>query len=270
MRSNLVIVRCGAASRHNSWTGTGNRSWDLAVCPYEPVPAGLEDIRSPHDIAKPKYAGLFDYLGTDRFWRNYEYVWCPDDDLEASPAAIDAMFERCRQTDAGLAAPSLTQDSYYSHVITLANANFAYRQTTFVEMMMPCFRVDALGDLLPSFEGGTGLQWGIDFCWARRLDYRGIYIFDDAPVRHGRPVGDVRSRGEGARARRAMLTLLAECDASVLKLSLSGRLRDGTELDRFDPRFMQNYIEGYAWLNLGERAIERELVAPQRLTVPPE
>lgn len=268
MRPNLVVVRCGAQSRHLEWLGAGGRSWDLAVCPYEPIPAGPEDARSPGVIAKAKYAGLFDYLGAEEFWRAYDYVWLPDDDLTVSSGAIDAMFGLCRASGARLAAPGLAPGSHYSHAFTLANTSFVWRRTSFVEMMMPCWRTDVLGKLLPSFAESSGQQWGLDYCWARRLDYDGIYILDDVQVTHGRPVGGARGRGEDAEARRAMRKLMAECDAHVLKVTLAGRLHDGTELDRFDPLFMDVYVAGYAWLDFNARQIERRFVAPQRQVVP--
>ena len=81
-----------------------------------------------------------------------------------------------------------TEDSYFSHLITLQQPDYAMRLTNFVEVMMPCFKTVYLKNLLPRLEGSyTG--WGIDFGWADANLTSRAGMFDAIGMTHARPVG---------------------------------------------------------------------------------
>lgn len=138
-----------------------------------------------------KWPGLFELIEKYReLIQNYDYIWLPDEDLDCNCEQINRLFEISREYGIALAQPSLTPNSYFSHLITLHNPCFRLRYTSIIEIMAPCFRRDALFDLLPTFNGNLS-GFGLDYVWPELLARRGFSsaIIDDIQVRHTRPVG---------------------------------------------------------------------------------
>jgi hypothetical protein len=112
----LVVVRAGDASLHPTWTDDlATRDWDLVVSYYGLDPARYRDARGRRiDDAGQKFLGLHALLTRERFWREYDYIWLPDDDLAIDQAAVSALFATTARLGAALAQPALSWDSYYS------------------------------------------------------------------------------------------------------------------------------------------------------------
>ena len=240
MRKYLVVVRAGEKSLHTKWLGS-ERNWDLVVSYYGDDPALYVNDEYLRVACKgTKFIGLSDFFRSSVFnWKNYDYIWCPDDDLDASCLGINQFFETCELIGAELAQPALDWSSFYTWPITLRNTSFNYRATDFVEIMAPCFSRTFLETVLPTFmENGSG--WGLEWLWQRQLD-RPLrsYIVDATPITHTRPVGS-GSRGLGE-----AISLDAELNAMLKKTGLAavspnqwppifhvgGRLKDGRWID---------------------------------------
>lgn len=188
----LVIVRAGDQSLHPMWTQSEEtRNWELVVSYYGDDP---EKYRFPGqrriDDPGQKFLGLHALLTRDAFWRDYDYVWLPDDDLAVTESAINRMFELAASLDLAIAQPALSWTSYFSHHLTLRSPSFRLRYTNFVEVMAPCFHRDFLGTCLPTFaENRSG--WGLDYLWPRLLHpgQPPCAILDEVEITHTRPVG---------------------------------------------------------------------------------
>ena len=261
MRANLVVVRCGRASRHDAWTAGGApRNFDLVLCPYEDVAPGGDVPSLARTIPGQKWTGLARFLEEERIWRDYERVWLPDDDLSTTASDVSRFFDLCRRHDAALAAPALAQGSTWTHLVTLRNTEFTARATTFVELMAPCFRRDVLERLRPTLgESRTGFGWGLDDAWSRLLAYRGIWVMDEVAVLHDRPVGVLRSPADREAAKEEMRRVRDRFDACSLRKTVGGFDRGGVWLEERDPRFAETLREGYRWL------FERKPDADRRL-----
>lgn len=244
-RRGLVIVRCGRNSLHPSWReGAAAAAWDLQLSPYQAGDADWPPVRPGH-----KWDGLHGHLLADPTWRAYDYIWLPDDDLEMTAERVAAFFEACRRHDAKLAQPALSEDSHWSLAITMRNRRFAARATTYVEVMAPCFRRDALEQLLPTFaESYRGAGWGLDALWSQQLRRQGLYIFDDLPMRHTRPVGQQYDPQLRANAMREMLRMLRRHQVRPVRRTLCGYDADGTVVEGDDGRFLFRYLQGYDYL----------------------
>jgi hypothetical protein len=249
MRANLVIARSGRNSLHPRWLENGaGRNWDLLLCPYQETPPDSDFVVPPATPGQ-KWVGLERFLNADERWRGYDYIWLPDDDLLADAAEISRFFDLCRRFDATLAQPALTEDSYFSFAMTMRNRAFFARATTFVEIMAPCFRRDVLERLLPSIaEADTGWGWGLSYVWAKAVDYRGIYIFDAAPMRHTRPVGKARSEQDHEDARREWARILSEHNLAPTKRTLFGCDESGKRIEMSQGSFQLAYLGGYDYL----------------------
>ncbi|WP_156391724.1 MULTISPECIES: DUF707 domain-containing protein [unclassified Roseateles] len=212
-RRHLVVARVGRNSLHPRWLdGAEERSWDLHLCPFEPLPeAALEGCSTSDVIVGPKWAGLNELLTRWDGWRDYEQIWLPDDDLLTDAGNIDSFFATTAALGWSLSAPALDEDSYYAHYSTMRNRRCTARCTGFVEIMAPCFSGPTLDRLLPTFSlSTTGWGWGLDSVWPRLLDYQNMGVIDATPVCHTRPVGAFRDATLAARVLAESDRLLAE------------------------------------------------------------
>ena len=107
MRKYLVVVRAGEKSLHMKWLGS-ERNWDLVVSYYGDDPALYVNDEYLRVACKgTKFIGLSDFFRSSVFnWKNYDYIWCPDDDLDASCLGINQFFETCELIGAELAQPA--------------------------------------------------------------------------------------------------------------------------------------------------------------------
>jgi hypothetical protein len=261
VRENLIVVRCGRASRHAGWTaGDAPRNFDLLLARYEDAPGGDDLPALARTIPGQKWDGLARFLRDETVWTQYRYVWLPDDDIEADAATMSRFFEECRVQGAALAAPALAEGSEHSHLETLRNRSFRVRRTTFVEVMAPCFRRDVLERLLPTFSASaTGYGWGLDDAWARQLGYEGLLVVDDAAVRHQRAVGTSKSAAQNAAAKAEMRVIRRRFDAGSIRKTRGGVDLEGRPLDERSEGFLEAYLEGYRWLRPTIPDVERRL-----------
>ncbi|MCU1642233.1 MAG: hypothetical protein JWN03_2508 [Nocardia sp.] len=192
-KRNLVVLRAGDSSLHEQWlAGPHPRNWDLVVSYFGDDPLRFRGDDVPRlDRKGPKWPALHHVLTVDlaEVIDRYDYVWLPDDDLATDTASINDLFEYSARYRLSLAQPALTEDSYFSHEITLVDRRFELRYTDFVEIMAPCFSREFLTRYLPTFDK-TQTGWGLDRHWPRFApNTSAIAIVDAVTVRHTRPVG---------------------------------------------------------------------------------
>jgi hypothetical protein len=250
MAENLVLVRAGRASLHPSWIDRGAaRDWDLHLVPYQDVgqPAAEWTVRDV--VAGPKWSGIREALKQWDGWRDYEYVWMPDDDIFASQDTISRMFEVARRAHLDLFAPALHEASYYAHFITMRSHGFFGRLTGFVEIMVPGFSRAAMERVVPTLDlSETGWGWGLDSVWPKLLDYRNVGIIDATPVVHTRPVGRMRDAELGRRVEAESDKLLADHDCRQTHVTFGAFDEQGAPLDISPEALMARLVAGYEYL----------------------
>src|SRR5262245_52230575 len=132
----LVVVRAGDQSLHQQWLAQAEPlNWDLIVNYYgddpQRYPAASDGLLRI-DSKGPKWAALHTLLNLTRdAWREYDYIWIPDENLAARGEDINRMFELVAALGIELAQPSLSWDSHVGSVLTLHNPNFALRFSSF-------------------------------------------------------------------------------------------------------------------------------------------
>lgn len=250
MKPFLIIVRAGRRSLHNCWIERGaSRDFDLHICPFEETPwtgDAAEGVTLASVDADVKWRALHRLLREWQGWRAYAHVVIADDDVLMTQAEWDRFFAVIRARSPALAQPALTRDSFWSHPATLRNPNFLWRETTFVEGMAPCFRVDVLDRLIDTFAlSRSGWGYGLEFIWAQRIGYKDILIVDACPMRHTRPVGASYPPGLMEELREEMRHLMQEQNAPWLIVSTAGRTLDGRLLPRLHADFLRLYFDGY-------------------------
>jgi hypothetical protein len=143
-----------------------------------------------------KWDGIFSlFCEQPDLLERYQFFWIPDDDLEVDRKTIEAIFATMRRLDLDVGQPSLTLDSYFSHLPFMRCDSFEFRFVDKVEIMAPCLRADVILKMLPLFEYSLS-GFGLDALWTRlRADNRRkSAVFDKLSVRHTRPVGSALSQ----------------------------------------------------------------------------
>lgn len=191
-RKNLVVVRAGDNSHHNTWLKDcrHTRNWDIMVSYYEqPTGANTEAYECCVFDQDNKLRPLFEYWKLGWF-KSYDYVWLPDPDIITNGYTINSFFEIMSLFDLSLAQPSLSADSFSSHAITKNLPDNILHFTNFVEVMMPGFSKTALDMCAPSF-ADCEYMWGIDYVWPKLLGYPSnkIAVIDAVIMKHSKPVG---------------------------------------------------------------------------------
>ena len=194
MKRSLVIIRCGDQSLHPQWVNE-NSNFDTVLSYYgDNLPYELSHITYVHYFKGSKWEGLYHFFSQHKdLWEKYDYICVPDDDLSTTSENLNEFFHLMNQYDFALAQPALTHNSYFSHPILLQVRGFIYRETNFVEVMIPCFRRDAFLKCWQTFDENKS-GWGLDFLWPTLLPKQKIGVIDKTPVFHTRPVG---SAGHG-------------------------------------------------------------------------
>lgn len=241
----LVIVRAGDRSLHPAWTQSpATRNWDLVVSYFGADPRRYRDADAERiDDKGPKWPGLHALMTRDPRWRDYDYVWLPDDDLATDETTINALFEVTASSGLELAQPTLSWVSFFSHEITLKHPSFRLRYTNFVEIMAPCFSRSLLERCVPTF-GENQSGWGLGYLWPRMMTdvARGCAMLDQVDVTHTRPVGGpnlaavlatgTTPREEYFALRRKYAIPKGVVAESVAALDVAGRLlTQGTHVD---------------------------------------
>jgi hypothetical protein len=251
MGKNLILARVGRNSLHRCWIDQGKpRDWDLYLCPFQEIPtqADLECIEG-RVIPGPKWTGLRQLLNEWSGWREYDYIWLPDDDILTTQDAITAMFRAAEALRFQLFAPGLHEASYYAHYIGMRNLNFFARRVGFVEIMVPGFSRAALDKLLPTFElSTTGWGWGLDSLWPKLLGYRDLGIIDGVPVLHTRPVGQFRDPDLGRKVNDESDRILSEYQCSQQMITFSGVDGNLRERQLSPDQLLVELVQGWRYL----------------------
>jgi hypothetical protein len=194
-RRNLVVLCANRNSLHPAWldgAGTLERSWDLCLSFYGP----REDFPPPPPFEylawqprTPKFIGLHRLFHAGSPLWQYDRVWLPDDDLATNLRDINRLFEICDEYGLQIAQPALTKASFVTHHVTRQHRGSQLRFTTFVEIMAPLFKREALAICAPTFENSQS-GWGLDHVWPRLLGLprTGMAVIDEIAVTHTRPV----------------------------------------------------------------------------------
>jgi hypothetical protein len=267
MRRNLVIARVGRKSLHRCWVDPGrDRDWDLYLCPFQDLlPQTDIECATGEVLVGPKWTGLSHLLKTWNGWRDYEYVWLPDDDIFTTQDDIEAMFRYGKALKFDLFAPALQERSYYAHYITMVNRSFFARRVGFVEIMVPCFRTRTLERLLPTLDlTTTGWGWGLDSVWPKLMGYKSLGILDGVSVYHTRPVGAFRDPELGRRVLQESDTLLGRYDCGQRMTTYEGFDANLRPVDLTPDQLLVSLVEGWQYLLKRDPSVLRWVVEHQR------
>lgn len=255
---NLIVVRCGDKSLHEKWLD-GNPNFDIAVSYFgDNFSFDKSELTYLHTFKGSKWEGLSNFFDTLDFWKEYDAICLPDDDLDMSTSDLNKFFELFHFHKFDLAQPSLDMRSYYSWSIVLQNRSFKYRETNFVEVMVPCFNKKSFNKLYSTFKENIS-GWGLDHLWPKLLGRTAkIGIIDEISIFHTRPIGTAGS-GMGRKilikknffSKPKVLTPQMELQGVMQKYTVNQNVNCLRALDMHDsiieannPDFIKKFIEG--------------------------
>lgn len=195
MKPYLIVLCAGDESLHekNMWH-EGKRSFDLAIVYYGSDAVTKQKYESYSDyffeVSGPKWQNIVTVLQNNAFWKNYEYMWLPDDDLEVSLHDVQVMFNIVAKEQCELSQPSLhPQNVSYKFLVHDPNVIMKSVPVRFVELQMPCFKVSTFDNIVFPFlvDNMWSISgWGFDYYWSTRIQRK--YLLNSIIVRHTKPV----------------------------------------------------------------------------------
>ena len=181
----LAVIRCGA--NHCLIDDGSERKFDIALNLYAPPKErSLDDCEYSYSGGANKYKGAYQFID-DALLETYRGFMFLDDDLEMTYSDLNRFLEYCWAHGFGLAQPSLTSDSCYSHGHLLNASRSGWRSVGMVEVMCPYFSRDALRLALNTFDLSYS-TWGLDLLWPRLLDLEPVVV-DEFSIKNTKPVG---------------------------------------------------------------------------------
>jgi hypothetical protein len=192
MTKNLIISPTGNNSLVKEWM-KGDNNFDIVLLCYE----NINDNKFFQNLTPHVFYGkgekwhLIKSFAQENmdFIQQYQYIWCPDDDVSISTSKINELFLLAQSYDLWLCQPSMI--GYISHEITKPIKNNILRYTNFVEILAPLFNINSFIKLKDTFNLIYS-GWGYDWLWPYLLGEPKdkVAIIDNIIMEHTKPVGE--------------------------------------------------------------------------------
>jgi hypothetical protein len=197
VKKNLVLATVGDESVHRTWLAGTERSFDLALIYFGNTSGRFaEDGEFYFPRKGIKFSLLHQVLRNELNSEldRYDHIWMPDDDIGASAAQVNRLFELAREHRLAICQPAVGKGDV-SFKALRAQPKYVLRYSRFVEIMCPLFSRAALERALPTFNLNVS-AWGIDWVWASMFGPEELAVVDAVAVHHTRPLksGGVHSR----------------------------------------------------------------------------
>lgn len=174
----LVIIPAGPNTVHESWYSKVEDGViiDFAIIWYsdELIFDTIKDSKYLFFKKGPKWALIRSVLQKID-WKEYDYIWLPDDDLKALNGTIPILCKTMEKYDLSLAQPSLI-DQHVQWKILLTQPG-EYHLTNFVEIQAPCFSKKGFEIIVHTIMNDdvyTG--WGLDYVWSNIFEQNRLRI----------------------------------------------------------------------------------------------
>jgi hypothetical protein len=163
---NLLISPIGDNSLYYVWL-KDKPNFDIYLIYYGDDEQKSEELKCSSNFFVRRKGTKFNivkklFQKDPNFFKQYDYVFIPDDDLYLITKDINRIFELANKHELQLCQPSII--GYYDVPITLNVPSCVLRYTNFVEVMCPCFSKEALEKCVHSFDHSVSC-WGIDIWW---------------------------------------------------------------------------------------------------------
>jgi hypothetical protein len=204
MKNNAVIITCGKNSLHQYWKNLSSYNFDIYLIVYDETIFNSDSLKEITGIMYNtgwKWVLISEFLEKYNL-NSYDYIMFMDDDLEILPTHLNDYFNYIKENNIHIAQPALTNDSYFSHRVTLQKTK-THRIVNTVEIMCPTFNKECFNKALTFLKIPNLRNNIIGICWYLELliedfltDKNGntisngkVAIVDKYPVKHTKPIG---------------------------------------------------------------------------------
>lgn len=163
----LVIIPAGHNTVHETWYDSSEDIIDFVVMWYsdQDVPGNIKKNSKHVFLEKGSKWSLVKSALQKIDWKEYDYIWIPDDDLKLLNGGIFTLCKTMEKYNISLAQPSLIDKHVQWSV--LLNRKTEYHLTNFVEIQAPCFSIKGFNEIIdtilhPDIKSG----WGLDYVWS--------------------------------------------------------------------------------------------------------
>lgn len=186
---NLVLSPVGDESLHPTWlSAPDERQFDLGLIYFGSQGDRYRDEAEYYLRQRGFKFHLLDALMTQMGPRlaEYDYIWCPDDDLASNTADVNRMFSIAREFRLAISQPAVAEGEV-SHATVRQQPGLLLRYSQFVEVMCPVFSREALARVRSTLVANKS-AWGVDWAWTRLIPAEELAIIDAVGVHHTRPL----------------------------------------------------------------------------------
>jgi hypothetical protein len=178
-------------------TDTENK-FDLLIYDYSGKADinNFENINSNHFLSiKSECKGdillsVYQYI-TKNNLRTYDYIGVFDDDIYISYSDLNKLIFIASLENLDVFQASLSHDSYYNHRQFIHNPGYLIKETLWVEIMAPFYRMDIFlkaGPYLQHSISGTGIDVYLIPTIQKLLSLNKTYIVHGVQMKHCRPI----------------------------------------------------------------------------------
>jgi len=127
------------------------------------------------------------------FWKKYDYIWFPDDDIKLDVKDVSIFYELSKLLNSDISQPSL-YNMNISHYKLINKPKMVGEWTDFIEIQMPLFKTTIFENTILSFltdnvwnRSGFGFDYWWSDQWVLKFNYRKLLVHQVQAV-HTRPV----------------------------------------------------------------------------------
>ena len=201
-KKNIIIICAGDDSYHHKkkWFAK-SRKYILCVNYFGSKNNMKKNYRDECDIyiesQGPKWVIIRNILMKTKFWKKFDFIAFPDDDLDITVTKWNKLFQYGHKFNLNLYQPALVDNGpeYIVHTHLTQHTECDFRYSDFVEIMIPIFSKNALKK---SFKILTDSMiksgWGVDYIISRNiLRNKSIAVIDSIPITHTKKLGHTNS-----------------------------------------------------------------------------
>tara|TARA_B100000963_G_C22633491_1_gene676271 strand:+ start:45 stop:821 length:777 start_codon:yes stop_codon:yes gene_type:complete len=201
-KTNIIIICAGDDSYHHKkkWFAK-SRKYILCVNYFGSKNNMKKNYRDECDIyiesQGPKWVIIRNILMKTKFWKKFDFIAFPDDDLDITVTKWNKLFQYGHKYNLNLYQPALVDNGpeYIVHTHLTQHTECDFRYSDFVEIMIPIFSKNALKKSFKILSDSMIKSgWGVDYIIPRNiLRNKGVAIIDSVPITHTKPLAHSNS-----------------------------------------------------------------------------
>lgn len=180
--------------KDNHWISSQNKFYDLMALRYNDEDINESNFDFIIKSKGQKWIMVREAMKNFDFMK-YKYIGIFDDDIITDIWNIEKALNIAKYYGLSAFQLSLLPESTFDHIQTVQNKNYDFTETSFIEIMMPFFRIDKFQKLLYFLKEypELNLGYGIDFAF-RDIIEGNTYVIHSATAYHPQRKSSIDNR----------------------------------------------------------------------------